>query len=444
MTCRKTVGASEAIPMEWRSFPLIAPRLFILLLLLLVPVASGQDRPMALRGATIETVGDAGRIDRGTIVILDGKIQSVGPWDQVEIPDDARVIDTSGRTIMPGLVEPAYRYNPISGGGSGSRTVTIRGQTVTLPAAGGAGRGGAFTRMADAFDPYRNDFKELPRSGLTYLNLLSRDHGQSALIRLTPEQPDTMLAEPDGVLFASLTNTTPSLSVIRSGLQSASRRGGSAASSRPESGSNDRAGGTSDSGSPGSGAASTAPSSASDLWRAVREGKTPLFIDANNAAAILYLLDILKGHPDVHLILAASGSDIYRTLDQLRGRKVSVILRPAIDRIPNTDNRINVARMVHEAGFDLAFSTASDRGALRFSQDAPLFPVALLVKAGLPRDVALEALTRQPATLLGFEETIGSIEPGKSASLLIFDGDPLDPYSRLRQVLMEGSMVYED
>ena len=81
---------------------------------------------------------------------------------------------------------------------------------------------------------------------------------------------------------------------------------------------------------------------------------------------------------------------------------------------------------------------------LNASQDAPLVPVAFLVKAGLPRDVALAALTKNPAKLLGMEASHGWLEPGKLANLLVFDGDPLDPASRLERVFVEGRQVYED
>jgi imidazolonepropionase-like amidohydrolase len=76
--------------------------------------------------------------------------------------------------------------------------------------------------------------------------------------------------------------------------------------------------------------------------------------------------------------------------------------------------------------------------------DMPLFAVAMAVKTGMPRAAALEALTIRPATLLGIERTYGSLEPGKSASLLLFDGDPLEADSRLRKVYVEGALVHEN
>ena len=78
------------------------------------------------------------------------------------------------------------------------------------------------------------------------------------------------------------------------------------------------------------------------------------------------------------------------------------------------------------------------------AQDSPLFSVAYLVRCGLPRQTAFEALTAHPAALLGLDKTHGTLEAGKAADLLIFAGDPLDPTGQLSQVLIEGKTVYEN
>ena len=50
----------------------------------------------------------------------------------------------------------------------------------------------------------------------------------------------------------------------------------------------------------------------------------------------------------------------------------------------------------------------------------------------------------RPATLLGVDKTHGSLEAGKSASFVVFDGDPFDASSRLRQVYVEGKLVHDN
>jgi imidazolonepropionase-like amidohydrolase len=111
---------------------------------------------------------------------------------------------------------------------------------------------------------------------------------------------------------------------------------------------------------------------------------------------------------------------------------------------PNTRDRIDVARVLHEAGLEFAFTQPAAQSDLVASQDFPLFSVAYSVKCGLPRKAALEALAARPAAFLGLDQTHGTIEPGKSADLLVFTGDPLDPASQLSLVLVEGRTVHEN
>ena len=75
-------------------------KIAVLLLLAVSTSAVAQDR-LAIRGATIiPVVGD--RIEGGTILISDGRIEAVGK--DISIPVEAKVIDATGRFIMPGMI----------------------------------------------------------------------------------------------------------------------------------------------------------------------------------------------------------------------------------------------------------------------------------------------------------------------------------------------------
>jgi len=73
-----------------------------------------------------------------------------------------------------------------------------------------------------------------------------------------------------------------------------------------------------------------------------------------------------------------------------------------------------------------------------------MFPLAMLVKTGLDREQALKSVTIDSAKVLGIEETHGSLEDGKHANFLVFDGDPLQTGVRLQQVYLNGSKVHEN
>ncbi len=68
-----------------------------------------------------------------------------------------------------------------------------------------------------------------------------------------------------------------------------------------------------------------------------------------------------------------------------------------------------------------------------------LVQVALFVKAGLPREKALRAVTLDAARVNGLEDRVGSLEPGKDADLVIWEGDPLDIMSDPARVYIDGN-----
>jgi hypothetical protein len=432
----------------------IIPGLLLALAVAPTARAADADGAVAFTNAVIETAGKAGRIENGTVVLRNGKVEAVGA--DAKVPDDARVIDVHGQTIMPGMLDP-FREVTIAGAAADAapRTIVIGGRTITLGGRLGGGPAG-FTRVADNFYPYDNGYRALLRSGLTGLNLVTAGYCQSAVMRVTPAAPDTMLINPDGFLFTPVSNDSASLDTVRNGLEMVDRvkKGGEATAppttppagdqpatpgpGRRPGGGGRRFGGM---GGPGIGGGGTA---SLKTWQDVYEGKAPLFVNAANAAAVVHVLKAIEPYKDVKLVLTAPGPTLYETLDRLPGRSVRVLVRPGLSLMPNTRDRIDIACALHQAGVEFAFTQPASQADLIATQDSPLFPVAYSVHCGLPRKAAFEALTARPAALLGLDKTHGTIEPGKSADLLIFTGDPLDPESQLARVLIEGRTVYEN
>lgn len=418
--------------------------------------ASAQDSPVVFIHATMETAGKPGRIENGTLLLRSGKVEAVGV--DLKVPDDARIIDARGKTIMPGILDPFHEVNIAGGAVEPARPMIVgrRGRGVQ-PARGGVANA-AFTRIADNFYPYDSSYRALLRSGLTSLNLVSNGYGQAAVVRLAPAQPDSMMVNPDGFLFTAVTSDTSSLDIVRTALDAAEKVKKGMPVTLPSAppttteparapeprgrGGRRRSGGRGP--EPGGGPGPTLDAATLKLWQAVYEGKAPLFANAVNAAAIVHLLKAIEPYQDVKLALVAPGPALYETMDQLAGRQVRLLIRPGLSLKPNTRDRIDIGYLLHEAHLEFAFTEPASRSDLLDAQDFPLFPVAYSVKCGLPREAALEALTARPAALLGLDKTHGTIEPGKAADLLIFTGDPLDPGSQLSQVLIEGRTVYEN
>ena len=75
--------------------------------------------------------------------------------------------------------------------------------------------------------------------------------------------------------------------------------------------------------------------------------------------------------------------------------------------MPFSADLMNVSRMLAKRDIPFCISMSLDRSQMTASQDDPMFPVAMLVKAGLDRDLALKKLTIEPAKLLGIDKTHG-------------------------------------
>jgi Amidohydrolase family len=430
-----------------------------LALALAIPELAFGQGAVAYRGVAIETAGKAGRLENATLVLRDGKIEAVGV--DIKPPEDAQIIDGHGKTIMPGIIDPHKEIVIAGGAPVDAPAPPVRGGGGRRGgfAPRGGGGGGAFTRVADNLYPYDPSYRVMLRSGLTDLNLVTANYGQSAVIRLAPSNPESMLLGGDGFLFTAVTNDSASLDVVRTGLETAERakRGETITASAPPAqapqgaparGGAGRRGGGGRRG-PGAGPGFGAGGGGFNIeslkaWQAVYEGKAPLFVNAASAAAITHLLKAIEPYKDVKVALAAPGGALYETIEQLKGKPVKVIIRPNFSFVPNTRYRMDISKLLHEAGIEFAFTQPANQSDLVASQDVPLFSVATLVKSGLPRKIAMEALTARPAALIGLEKTHGTIEPGKTADLLIFTGDPLDPGSQLSQVLIEGRTVYEN
>ena len=93
-------------------------RLVLVMCLGLSPGSAGADTK-ALVGARIFDGTGKAVIEKGTIVIEEGKIAAVGPSDKVKVPQGARIIDVSGKTITPGLINAHGHVSDVEGKGTG-------------------------------------------------------------------------------------------------------------------------------------------------------------------------------------------------------------------------------------------------------------------------------------------------------------------------------------
>ena len=102
----------------------------------------------------------------------------------------------------------------------------------------------------------------------------------------------------------------------------------------------------------------------------------------------------------------------------------------------------------HDAPVSRATGKSGDSN--RFITDHPETPIqylplcaALAVRGGMDREQALKSITITPAKICGLDRRVGSIQVGKDADLVVYDGDPLDLMNRPQMVIVGGKIVYE-
>src|SRR5262249_47439266 len=105
----------------------------------------------------------------------------------------------------------------------------------------------------------------------------------------------------------------------------------------------------------------------------------------------------------------------------------------AYDAIPHN------AALLHEAGAQVCLKSDSNELMRHLYQEA----AKCLKYGGMSETEALKTITLNAAKQLGLEKRLGSIEIGKDADLVIFNGHPLNSYARVEMTLVEGEVYFQ-
>jgi imidazolonepropionase-like amidohydrolase len=174
-----------------------------------------------------------------------------------------------------------------------------------------------------------------------------------------------------------------------------------------------------------------------EALRAVLAGRLPLFIHAGEKAQIDSALDWAKRRGLSNLVLV-SGADAQYAAARLAKERVPVLLDGVLD-VPRRqwepyDAVYAAAAALDAAGVSFAIGVGGDAANAR---NLP-FHAAMAAAFGLSKESALRSVTLWPARILGVADRVGSLEPGKNATLFVSDGDPLEIRSHIERVWIDG------
>ncbi|MCP3981903.1 MAG: amidohydrolase family protein [bacterium] len=174
----------------------------------------------------------------------------------------------------------------------------------------------------------------------------------------------------------------------------------------------------------------------------VLDGTLPVIVHASEIRQLESAIE-WSDEQEIRIVLAGA-RDLWRIADTLRDKQIPVILTsvlalPAREDEPY-DTPFTVASKLHEAGVTFCIASSGSRFGAPMTRTLP-YQAAMAAAFGLPRDEALRAVTLYPARILGFDHVLGSIEVGKSASLIVTDGDPLEIRTDIERVFVDGREV---
>lgn len=170
----------------------------------------------------------------------------------------------------------------------------------------------------------------------------------------------------------------------------------------------------------------------------VLDGKLPLFVTAVRAPAIREAIQFAD-EQKIRIVLADS-YEAYKVVDEIRAHDIPVVLGPVLQLPINPDDpydrSFTIPAALWKAGITFSIGTFS----ARHSRDIP-YQAAAGVPFGLPQEEAYKAVSLNAAKIFGVANRLGSIDEGKTADLIVVDGDPLEAKSHVDMVFIDGRPV---
>jgi imidazolonepropionase-like amidohydrolase len=394
---------------------------FVLMAALFAVPAAAQT--IALTGAKVYPVSQP-PIENATVVIVNGKITAVGA--AAAIPAGAERIDVRGLWITPGLIDPVTTLGLVEiGAVPDANDARAKGEKSVAAA----------FRVWDGLNPASMLWAPTRNEGVTTIGIVPTGGliaGQGAVVDLIDGTRAQMLRRKPAAIYAQLQGgTTPETSArgevlqrLRELLQDAK----SYAARRPayESARTRTF-------------ATTRPNL--DALVPLVRGEIPLMLSVDRAADIDAALDLAREFTPLKLVLV-SAEEGWTVAGRIAAAKVPVIAG-ALNNIPGSfatlAARQENAALLRRAGVQVALSAGGESFNVRNLKQHAGNAVAY----GLPWDEALRAVTLAPAEILGVAANVGTLQAGKDANLVVWDGDPFEFGTRAVRVLVHGREIVQ-
>ena len=178
-----------------------------------------------------------------------------------------------------------------------------------------------------------------------------------------------------------------------------------------------------------------------ECWIPVLEGRIPLKAHVHRADDILTAIRLAK---EFHLSMTLDHcSEGHLIAEEIRESGFPAIVGPDMasrNKIEVQNMAFKTVGILNRKGIRTAIMTDHPVSMIQF------LPICagLAVKSGLPAQEGLRSITINAAKICGVADRVGSLEVGKDGDVVIFDGSPLEVFTRALCTIIEGKIVYQD
>jgi imidazolonepropionase-like amidohydrolase len=399
--------------------------------------AIDPSKPIAITGGKLLTMTH-GTIENGVLVIENGKIAAVGAAGSVHVPAGAQVVDAKGMTVYPGLIDSETHLGLTEINAEKNTNDLVEPSDEIMP----------HMHVADAFHAETALIPVARYNGITNAIVApdSKDTlpGQDSFIQLAGADATQMLLVRDIAMPLNFTGkqrrnetfATAQYPQTRMGMAAQMRQAFTDAQGYAakwdEYNKKKAAAKAGD-------APSTAPAHDLKLEALLPylEGKKPVIVKAEEPSDVETAY-ALGQEFKLHMVLngLTQSQGIY---DKIAQWKLPVIVGSIYDAPKEWARYDSVYKMPGELakrGVKIAFASF-DAHQVR---NLP-YAAGMAVAFGLPQDEAMKALTLYPAQIWGVDDQLGSLDVGKTANVVVANGDPLDVKTEVKHVFIQGREI---
>jgi imidazolonepropionase-like amidohydrolase len=396
----------------------------VLLLAAGVLIAGADEKILIINGTIVPVTGKT--ISGGSLLIEDGKISRISST-VLKAPEGAQVIDAEGKFVYPGMVALMTAVGVTGYPGAGSDT----------------DEHGTVTPQMDPCDAVNPEDETIPvtRIGgvttvMTVSGARSPINGKAVVLNLEGYLAEEMILERyAGQIFNTAAkqqgkypSTLPGVvALIRDKLDDARRY----AEKLEKSGEEEDSGNNADS----------KTDLALEALVPVIKGEVTAFFITSDEVSLRNALKIIDEYNLNAVIQARRG--VLKYAGELKKRKIPVIWAGTTiipERWEPFDRFYHTAAELEKQGVMFAFDPGGGGPGSHNVRNLPV-PASLSVAHGLSEQTALEAITINPAKILGIDGRLGSLEEGKIANVVIWTGSPIKMTSRVEQVFIKGKQI---